>query len=301
MNTEEKLQAVVSQAETDGQKWHTIIHGNNETTVPTENGDVPTVAKQLKDVYNAITGGVSDVVSEAEAARDIAVAAKNETVGFRDTTAQIKTETQTIKEDTQEIKDAATAVFNNISVAIQSGVNTIQTESTTQQSIIQSTALDQIALATEQADRAEQYAIQAGVPVGIILSFMGNVVPTGFLLCDGAAVSREQYAQLFACIGTTYGVGDSQTTFNLPNLTGRFLQGAETAGIVKEAGLPDHAHTFTAARNGVMYSDLDDGKGQSVGDKAGNLTELASANNPIYGASDTVQPPAITAKMIIKY
>ena len=88
-NMEERLQAIVSQAETDGTKWHDIVHGDDSTTVPTENGDVPTVAKQLKDVRDAITGGVSDVVAEAEAARDEAIAAKN-------ATNQLKTDTNTI-------------------------------------------------------------------------------------------------------------------------------------------------------------------------------------------------------------
>lgn len=59
-NMEERLQAVVSQAETDGAKWHTIIHGNNTTTVPTENGNVPTVAKQMKDVHDEVVNGVID-------------------------------------------------------------------------------------------------------------------------------------------------------------------------------------------------------------------------------------------------
>lgn len=63
MNMEERLQAVVSQAELDGVKWHTIIHGNNTTTVPTESGNVPTVAKQLKDVHDEVVNGVvSDVL-----------------------------------------------------------------------------------------------------------------------------------------------------------------------------------------------------------------------------------------------
>lgn len=69
-NMEEKLQAVVSQAESDSNKWHSIVHGNENMIIQTENGKVPTVAKQLKDIRDAITGGVSDVVSEAEAARD---------------------------------------------------------------------------------------------------------------------------------------------------------------------------------------------------------------------------------------
>ena len=57
---EERLQAVVSQAEADGEKWHIIIHGNNATTVPTENGNVPTVAKQMKDVHDEVVNGVID-------------------------------------------------------------------------------------------------------------------------------------------------------------------------------------------------------------------------------------------------
>ena len=49
-NLEERLEAVVAQSEVDGSKWHTIVHGDDTTTVPTENGNVPSVAKQLKDV-----------------------------------------------------------------------------------------------------------------------------------------------------------------------------------------------------------------------------------------------------------
>ena len=63
MNMEERLQAVVSQAEMDGVKWHTIIHGNNTTTVPTESGNVPTVAKQLKDVHDEVVNGVVDYLA----------------------------------------------------------------------------------------------------------------------------------------------------------------------------------------------------------------------------------------------
>ena len=54
---EERLEAAVSQVEVDGKKWHNIIHGDENTVVPTENGDVPTVAKQLKDIRDNITGG----------------------------------------------------------------------------------------------------------------------------------------------------------------------------------------------------------------------------------------------------
>lgn len=56
---------------------------------------------------------------------------------------------------------------------------------------------------------------------GMIKPFAGTTVPTGYLLCDGSAVSRTTYANLFSAIGTTYGSGDGSTTFNLPNLHDR--------------------------------------------------------------------------------
>lgn len=85
-NMEERLQAVVSQAETDGAKWHTIIHGNNTTTVPTENGNVPTVAKQMKDVHDEVVNGIIDYMTECQTARDVAIQTKNETIAVKNET-----------------------------------------------------------------------------------------------------------------------------------------------------------------------------------------------------------------------
>lgn len=63
------------------------------------------------------------------------------------------------------------------------------------------------------------------VPTGAIFSFPVEIPPTGYLICDGSAVSRATYADLFALIGTTYGAGDGSTTFNLPDYRGKFLRG----------------------------------------------------------------------------
>jgi len=75
------------------------------------------------------------------------------------------------------------------------------------------------------AQAAESYAGSAGIPVGTLFPFAGDVStpPTGFLACDGSAVSRAMYADLFSAIGTTYGPGDGSTTFNLPDE--EFLKG----------------------------------------------------------------------------
>ena len=57
-----------------------------------------------------------------------------------------------------------------------------------------------------------------GIPTATIVPWSSSSVPTGFLECNGAAVSRSTYAALFAIVGTTYGAGDGASTFNLPDL-----------------------------------------------------------------------------------
>jgi len=61
--------------------------------------------------------------------------------------------------------------------------------------------------------------------VGAIKPWTKATAPDGYLLCDGSAVSRTTYADLFAVVGTTYGAGDTSTTFNVPNLQGKMPQG----------------------------------------------------------------------------
>lgn len=71
-------------------------------------------------------------------------------------------------------------------------------------------------------------AFQVYVPAGVIFPFAAAAAPTGFLLCDGSAVSRATFAALFAAIGTGYGAGDGSTTFNVPDGRGRTFIGAGT-------------------------------------------------------------------------
>ena len=70
--------------------------------------------------------------------------------------------------------------------------------------------------------------INTNTPVGSISLFAGTTAPNGWLICDGSAVSRTTYANLFSVIGTTYGTGDGSTTFNIPNLKGRVPVGLDS-------------------------------------------------------------------------
>lgn len=92
------------------------------------------------------------------------------------------------------------------------------------------------------------------VYAGTILSFGGTTAPVGYLACDGTAVSRTTYANLFSAIGTTWGPGDSSTTFNLPDLRDYFLRGStatKAVALTEADGVgpltindPGHSHQY---------------------------------------------------------
>lgn len=70
--------------------------------------------------------------------------------------------------------------------------------------------------------------IQNIIPAGIVSAYGGNNAPEGWLICDGSAVSRTTYRNLFSAIGINYGEGDGTTTFNLPNLKGKVIVGVDS-------------------------------------------------------------------------
>ena len=80
------------------------------------------------------------------------------------------------------------------------------------------------------AAKLDAGAVSVLMPTGSLMPYAGASAPTGYFLCDGSAKSRTTYAGLFAIIGTTYGVGDGSTTFNIPDLRGRVIAGQDDMG-----------------------------------------------------------------------
>lgn len=164
---------------------------------------------------------------------------------------------------------------------------------------------------TPARDREAIQAFVGGDLTGMIFAFAGNSIPSGFLLCDGSKVSRTTYKKLFNVIGTTYGAGDGSTTFTLPNLIDRFLEGSSAAGEYRAAGLPNITGCSNWNQNGKDYdfdgafksstrkTGADVGAGSSTG--VWKLNFDASDSNNIYGSALTVQPAALTTKFLIKY
>lgn len=217
-NLEERLQAVITKAETDASIWHNIVHGDNTTTVATENGAVPTVSKQLKDVREAITGGVLDVVAKAETARNETLAIKNDTNTLKETTEMLKSETLTLRNQAESFKNQCETTFASISSTTQTSVAQIQTETTTQInnittagttqiSHVNSAGATQVALATEQAERAKTYADSMGVKDLSLYQAISELSGTDIVLQDEVVIYTKSVST-----STTF-------TFNAAGLT----------------------------------------------------------------------------------
>ncbi len=96
---------------------------------------------------------------------------------------------------------------------------------------------------------------QAYLPSGMVLYFANSTAPTGWLQCDGSAVSRTTYANLYAAIGTVYGAGDGSTTFNLPDTRGQFIRSwasASTTAASVTASISTTTLTVSAVISGVL-------------------------------------------------
>ena len=135
-------------------------------------------------------------------------------------------------------------------------------------------------------------------PAGAMVMFGGASAPTGWLLCDGAAVSRTTYAALFAAIGTTWGVGNGSTTFNVPDMRGRApigsWQGSGLSNRVIGQRMGEEAHANSLDENAphahvapehshTIPSHVHVGGAHSHGEKLGNGTGAyiyGSGSNP---------------------
>lgn len=176
--------------------------------------------------------------------------------------------------------------------ALVAGVNTVDTAQISAGSVTQAKLADGV------------YA-----PIGSIMQYAGATAPTNWLLCDGDAVSRTTYADLFTLLSTTYGSGNGSTTFNVPNLKGKVPVGldasqtefdsrGETGGAktvtltAAESGLPSHTHTYgapnfnasVAVDNASAYTGTSSPTGATynTGSTGGTSASSAHQNMPPY-------------------
>ena len=155
-------------------------------------------------------------------------------------------------------------------------------------------------------------------PAGIIMPFAGTTAPEGYLMCDGAAVSRTTYATLFAVIGTTFGAGDGSTTFNVPDLSGRVPLGVSSAHLLGSMGgsetvtlteqeLPAHVHevpqhghadTIAATTPELSHSITAQPSFTYNNPTVSKSSSPSNADSNVYGGTSSTGAVAVTAVAI---
>lgn len=177
-------------------------------------------------------------------------------------------------------------------------------------------------------------AALGSVPTGAISDFAGTAPPSGWLVCDGSAISRSTYSALFSAIGITWGSGDGSTTFNIPALSRRASVGSGGSGTgvlgnavgnlggsetitLSSAQMPSHTHTATVtdplhnhtervAQAGggtplgvqsVSFNGVNVASALTTGNVATGIT-VANANTGGGGSHDNIQPSAVVLKII---
>lgn len=159
---------------------------------------------------------------------------------------------------------------------------------------------------------ATDITTQGGAPdTGFVMPFAGSTAPKGWLICDGSAVSRTTYSNLYSVIGTTYGSGDGSTTFNLPDLReatpkGTGLSGKSSThissnglslGAFTNDRMKQHQHTYKtiSVADVVMISQSGQGSGYPAlaGDFVNKTTSAA-------GTGSTTEVKSVGVNFIIK-
>lgn len=172
----------------------------------------------------------------------------------------------------------------------------------------------------DDATYAVESANVLAMPPGSITAFAGSTEPVGWLFCYGQQISRASYAALFAVIGTTYGVGDGSTTFNLPDLRGRIPltkdnMGGTSANRVVAAAADTlggsggaENHTLSAseipAHNHQILRPGSNGSGGGpqwwLGNSGTNITTIYTENNTGGGGAHNNMQPYLTLNYLIK-
>ncbi len=155
-------------------------------------------------------------------------------------------------------------------------------------------------------------AHSGAIPSGVIAPFAGASAPSGWLLCDGSAVSKTTYAALFAVIGTTF--GDASSDFHLPDLRSRVAVGLDSSGTfatlglsggeenhtLSESEMPSHFHNWTASRQLAGRDDDNNTSELSKGDRSTGDTMSKDTNSKGSDQAHNNMPPYIVLNYIIK-
>jgi len=269
---------VVSNNTTGGYAITIGISGGSVISIP--NGTTAQVYTDGTNTYSAQTGSSGDF-----------------TINGNLTVTGNETEVGTLSASTLSVSNAATFAVGPTAPTATTGTNTTQ-------------------LATTAFVNSSIAAIPTHSVSGSIVMWPTASAPTGYLLCDGTAVSRSTYSTLFTLFGTTFGTGDGSTTFNLPNYTNRMPYGTTigATGGSADAVVVSHTHAATVTDPGHhhlgsvynYYSATTGGGGYVSGINQSTATTDSTTGITVANASAGVSgtnanlPPYLGINFIIK-
>jgi microcystin-dependent protein len=147
-----------------------------------------------------------------------------------------------------------------------------------------------------------QQNVAVSVPIGVLMYYPSSSIPSGWLFCNGSAISRSTYSNLYAAIGTTYGAGDGTTTFVLPDLRGQFVRswaGSTSTAAVVTGSIAATTLTVTAVTSGVLrVNQTISGTGVTAGTRiTGIISGSGGIGSYTVDTSQTVTSTTITASV----
>lgn len=252
MTLQSDLETAVADVKADARKLKGIVNGPASgagSTVATDSGEVKTAARAIAEVGDLSGHALKDLKNVPDA--DFAAKARAAGVdGIRvsgDDTSAGDLEGKLLASGLAgfSTQNPAGAETRTIDVPVAS-------QAQAEAGADNATAMTPLRVAQAIV------ALSPGLPAGSVIASGRSVAPSGYLHCNGAAISRTAYADLFTAIGTTFGAGDGSKTFNIPDLRGEFLRGWDNGrGVDSERVFGSHqadafkAHHHTQGRFGV--------------------------------------------------
>ncbi len=322
-NLQERLEALIAQAEQDTSILHNIVHQGADFTTTVESGIIPSLQKKLQDIRNEIIGGTNDIVALAETAKDLAVQAQNNAMLFRDETSGFKDSAQNSQEQTEYWAGQASAAASGLAENIHYNDTTVKT---VLDSLGELAFLNKIALSQMQEEIINSLS-QVGDEKLTLLS----VAPENWIFEEGQEVSRDEYSVLWAWANDNnlvishtnwdagqkglFSDGDGSLTFCIPDLRGQFIRvhdngadidsdaasrvGGDTVGSMQLDDFKEHTHTsyyWNGAASPTQRQNVvsNNGGASSSGTTKGTWISDSS------GGSET-RPKNMTRKIMIRY
>jgi len=276
------------------------VAGRAKVVAPSAEDDIA-----LKSNVTTVAGDLVTHTANTTTAHGAVSAATASKIIIRDAAGRAKVVAPSATDDIA-LKSTVTADIATHAALTTAGTHGAVSAATASKIIIRDAAgRAKVSAPSASDDIARKDTVDAvAVLVGTVIWYAKNTAPTGYLKCNGAAISRATYAALFAIINTTFGIGNGSTTFNVPDLRAEFIRGWDDSREI------DTARVFGSSQDGTIIMSNTTTPGQGTLCNASNLDETSALANGDRSSASTssssrsqfkVRPRNVALLACIKY